>query len=196
MDLKRTVKYEADRDPAFKIWMSHTIGGERLRDCLQCGMCSAACPLSSYMDYTPRRLILLAREGFKQEVLTSSAIWLCTSCYACMVGCGNEVNLTHMMYALKERAIREGYYPKRFPIPIMAREFAKMVFRSGRITESWLVVGILLRSSFLRLFGMGKLGLKLMRAGRLGLSREHIVHQEEVRQLVESVQTAKERMSL
>lgn len=196
MDLKRTVKFEADRDPEFARWISQTVGGERIRHCLQCGMCSAACPLSLYMDYTPRRLMHLSREGFKEEVLSSFSIWLCTCCYACMVECPKQINITHLMYALKERAIREGFYPKRFPIPIMAREFAHMVLRSGRITESWLVLRIFLHSSVLRLFGLSKLGLRLMRVGRLRFSREHIVRQAEIGQLAESIRAAKERMAL
>jgi quinone-modifying oxidoreductase subunit QmoC len=196
MKLRGTAKFEADRDPEFARWISHTVGGERIRHCLQCGLCSGACPLSLYMDYTPRRLMHLAREGFKEEVLSSFSIWLCTCCYACMVECPKQIKITHLMYALKERAIREGFYPKKFPIPIMAREFARMVLRSGRITESWLVLRIFLQSSVWRLFGMGRLGLRLMRAKRLRFSREHIAQQAEVRQLAESVRTAKERMAL
>ena len=30
MQLKRTVKFEADRDPEFARWISHTVGGERI----------------------------------------------------------------------------------------------------------------------------------------------------------------------
>lgn len=196
MELKRTVKFEADRDPEFAHWISHTVGGERIRHCLQCGLCSGTCPLSLYMDYTPRRLMHLSREGFKEEVLSSFSIWLCTCCYACMVECPKDINITHLMYALKERAIREKFYPKRFPIPVMAREFSQMVLRSGRITESWLVLRIFLHCSVLRLFGMSKLGLRLLRSKRLRFAHEHIERREDIRRLAESVRTAKERMAL
>ena len=106
MDLKRTDKFEAERDPEFVRWISHTVGGEKIRDCQQCGLCSATCPLSPSMDLSPRRLMDLSREGFKEEVLSSFSIWLCTSCYACTVGCPKQINVTQVMYALKERAIR------------------------------------------------------------------------------------------
>ena len=43
------------------------------------------------------------------------------------------------MYELKQRAIKEKVYPKRFPIPVLAQEFTKMVHDYGRITETWLV---------------------------------------------------------
>jgi len=196
MDLKRTVKFEADRDPEFARWISHTVGGERIRHCLQCGLCSGNCPLSLYMDYTPRRLMHLSREGFKDEVLRSASIWLCTACYACMVECPKNINITHLMYALKQRAIAEGLYPKRFPIPVMARQFSQMVRRSGRITESWLILRVFLRTAFWRLLGMSPLGLRLARAGRMPLRRERMKRREEIVALLDSVAATKRELAL
>ena len=196
MELKRTVKFEADRDPEFARWISHTVGGERIRHCLQCGLCSGSCPLSLYMDYTPRRIMHLSREGFKEEVLSSSSIWLCTACYACMVECPKKINITHLMYALKERAIVEGFYPKRFPIPVMARQFVRMVRSSGRITESWLVVRVFLRTAIWRLLGMSGLGLRLFRAGRMAVRMEKIEHRHEIAAMLDSIATTRKELAL
>jgi quinone-modifying oxidoreductase subunit QmoC len=196
MDLKRTVKFEADRDPEFARWVSRTVGGERIRHCLQCGLCSGKCPLSLYMDYTPRRLMHLSREGFKEEVLGSSSIWLCTACYACMVNCPKNINVTHLLYALKQRAIEEKRYPRRFAIPIMAKQFSAMVRGSGRITESWLVVRVFLSTSFWRLLGMSRLGLKLFLTGRMPLKREKIQRQPEIRKLLDSVAATRKELAL
>jgi len=196
MELKRTVKFEADRDPEFARWVSHTVGGERIRHCLQCGLCSGKCPLSLYMDYTPRRLMHLSREGFKEEVLGSTSIWLCTACYACMVECPKKINVTHLLYALKERAIEEGRYPRRFAIPVMARQFSRMVRGRGRITESWLVLQVFMRTAIWRLLGMSRLGLKLLRAGRLPLRRETIQRQAEIATMLDSVATTRKELAL
>jgi len=196
MELKRTIKFEADRDYEFSRWISRTVGGENIRHCLQCGLCSGNCPLSLYMDYTPRRLLHLSREGFKDEVLTSSSIWLCTTCYNCMVRCPKGINTTHLMYALKQRAIQEKLYPKRFPIPEMARQFSRMVRKSGRITESWLIVRVLMRTAFWRLFGMSSLGLKLIHAGRMSLKPEKIERRAEIAALLDSVAATKKELAL
>lgn len=196
MNLKRTVKFEADRDPEFARWVSHTVGGERIRHCLQCGLCSGKCPLSLYMDYTPRRLMHLSREGFKEEVLGSSSIWLCTACYACMVECPKQINVTHLLYALKQRAIEERRYPRRFAIPVMSKLFARMIRGSGRITESWLVVEILVRSAIWRLLGMAGLGMKLFRAGRMPIKPEHIERREEVVKLLDSVAATRKELAI
>jgi len=196
MDLKRTVKFEADRDPQFAHWVSHTVGGERIRHCLQCGLCSGKCPLSLYMDYTPRRLMHLSREGFKEEVLGSTSIWLCTACYACMVECPKQINVTHLLYALKQRAIEEGRYPRRFAIPVMSRLFARMVHGAGRITESRLVVQILVRTAIWRLLGMSKLGMALLRKGRLPMTSEHIQRRKEVATLLDSVAATRKELAI
>jgi heterodisulfide reductase subunit C len=118
------------------------------------------------MDYTPRQLMALTRAGFKKEALSSHTIWLCTSCYSCTVQCPKEIKITDIMYALKRQAIREGVYPKRFPIPILAREFYNMVRSTGRVTENFLAVKMFLKSNPLAALKTWKLGLNLMRTGR------------------------------
>jgi heterodisulfide reductase subunit C len=194
MELKRVVKFEAERDPAFARWITDTVGGERIRHCLQCGLCSGSCPLALYMDYTPRRLMHLSREGFKQEVLSSYTIWLCTCCYACMVECPKKINITHMMYALKTRAIQEGFYPKHFAIPVLATEFSKMIRSSGRITESRLVMRVFFKTAIWRMMGFSKLGLRLMRTGRMRLAREKVSHRADIVTLLNAVNATKKEM--
>ena len=195
MEIKRVVKFEAERDPAFANWISHTVGGERIRHCLQCGLCSGSCPLSLYMDYTPRRLMHLSREGFKEEVLSSYTIWLCTCCYACMVECPKKINITHLMYALKTRAIQEHFYPKHFAIPVLAEEFSRMIRGSGRITESRLMVMVLLKTAFWKLLGFGHLGLNLLRTGRMRFEREKITRRDEITTLLDSVEVTRKALA-
>jgi hypothetical protein len=40
---------------------------------------------------------------------------------------------------------RRGVYPKRFPIPVLAQEFNRMVGSNGRITELLLVMRLFLK---------------------------------------------------
>jgi quinone-modifying oxidoreductase, subunit QmoC len=196
MVIRRIVKFEAERDPDFAHWVTRMAGGERIRHCLQCGQCSGTCPLSLYMDHTPRQLMYLAREGFKEEVLTSSAIWMCTSCYACMVKCPKKINITHLLYAFKERAITEGRYPKRFPLAVMARQFAHMVDKSGRVTESRLMIKVCLRTAVVRLLGMSRIGWGLLRTGRMKFGQEKIEGQSDLVKVLESVRATRKELAL
>ncbi|MGQ9602115.1 MAG: 4Fe-4S dicluster domain-containing protein [Candidatus Bipolaricaulia bacterium] len=188
MEIASGVKFEAELDPEFARWAATIPGGERIRECIQCGACSGACPMSGYMDYTPRRIIALTREGFKDEVLASRTIWLCASCYACAVECPQGIDLTDFMYGLKERAIKEGLYPKGLPTPIYAQEFAKLVRAKGRSTESLLVIKALLQLNPLRLLSMAPLGLKLLLRGRMGLRPEQVRDRAAVRAMIEAAE--------
>ena len=85
MKFKREIKYESELDKDFAHWITSLPAGEKMKECIQCGTCSGSCPVSVYMDYTPREIIAMARMGFKEEVLKSYTIWLCASCYACTV---------------------------------------------------------------------------------------------------------------
>ena len=170
--IRETIKYDAERDRNFPKEIMARHGCEKLYGCIQCGTCSATCPVSSYMDHTPRQLMALTRAGFKKEVLSSLTIWLCASCYACTVDCPKEIKITDIMYALKRHAVEEGVYPKRFPIPILAREFFKMVKNRGRITENELAVRMFLQSNWFAMIKTWRLGLDLMRTGRFPIKPE------------------------
>ena len=191
MAITQTMKYEAERDGEFARWAASQTGGENLRHCIQCGVCSATCPLSLYMDYTPRRLINLAREGFKKEVLGSLTIWLCSSCYSCRVECPKKIQVTDIMYALKRRAIQEGVYPKRFPIPVLAKEFGRMIFMWGRVNETLLVIDLFLRTNWFKFLSMTGLGLNLMRTGRMSFLPEQIQRKDELRKVLAALDADK-----
>lgn len=191
-EIKMQVKYDAEREPGFARELMKIPGCEKLEHCFQCGTCSVVCPLSIYMDYTPRRIMNLARSGFKKEVLSSLTIWLCSSCYACTVQCPKQIKITDIMYALKQQAIREKMYPKRFPIPVLAREFFTMVRSMGRTTESRLVLNLVLKTNWFKMLGMSSLGLGLIRGGRFSLKSESIRQREQVQRILDSIDTDKE----
>lgn len=166
------------------------IDGEALRDCIQCGTCSAVCPLGDYMEHTPRRLIALLRAGLDDDVLRSRAIWVCTSCYECTVECPKQIPVTDAIYALKREAMRTGAYPRRFPTPVMARQFVAAVDRWGRSTESWISVSLYLRTDPVQLLRHARLALRLWRAGRLSFRRESISEPAQLRRMLDALEAA------
>ena len=180
MRVKRTIKYEADRVRGFGKEIMSVPGCEQLQSCIQCGTCSGICPLSIYMDFSPRQVMAMVRADFKNEVLRSHTVWLCASCYACTVECPRQIRITDIMYALKQWAIKDHVYPRRMPIPILAREFAAMVRREGRITETLLVMRLFLKANWRAVLGSWRLGWGLIRTGRFVLKAEHIIRREEL----------------
>jgi len=180
MEIKRTIKYEADRVRGFSKEIMSVSGCEQLQSCIQCGTCSGTCPLSIYMDFSPRQVMALVRADFKNEVLRSKTVWLCASCYACTVECPRQIRITDIMYALKQRAIKDGIYPKHFPIPVLAKEFSEMVRSKGRITETLLVMRLFLKANWRAVLGSWRLGLGLIRTGRFVIRHERIERRAEL----------------
>ena len=185
--VQRRIKYEKELDKNFSNEIIMMPGGENVLTCIQCGTCSSTCPLSIYMDYTPRKIIAMTRAGFKDEVLRSNMIWLCASCYSCTVECPKQIKITDVMYALKQKAIQEGVFPKRFPISVLAREFYDSVLKAGRNTESRLIIRMFLKSNPLLMFQQADMGIRLWLRGRLRLKKEKIRNKEELQKVMQTI---------
>lgn len=99
-------------DHKFKFLVAREPGGENIKKCFSCGTCTAGCPVREVTDrYNPRRIIRMAILGMKKEVLESSFIWLCSSCYTCFERCPQDVRIPELMNAIKNIAVKEGHLP-------------------------------------------------------------------------------------
>jgi L-lactate utilization protein LutB len=181
-------RFEARLDPGFAAEVATEVpGGERLLGCIQCGTCSGVCPLSMFMDRTPRRLMEMIRAGARDEVLASSTIWVCASCYACTVACPKQIPITEIMHGLRRMAFEGRTYPKRFTNPVMTRELVAMAEDRGRSTESWIATKSYIRTDPVQLPKHALVGWRLFRRGRMSLRRESIRQRKELREMLEAV---------
>jgi quinone-modifying oxidoreductase, subunit QmoC len=186
------IKYESELDKSFGETISRKAYGEKLLGCIQCGTCSATCPLSTYMDFTPRKIIAMVRAGFKEEVLTNRTIWLCASCYSCTVECPKGIKITEVMYTLKREAITQGIYPKRFNIPILARAFFNQVRNHGRTNEVYLMMSYFFSTNPFKAISQIPLATKMFFKGRLSPIQENIKHKEQLKKLLDTADRRKE----
>jgi quinone-modifying oxidoreductase, subunit QmoC len=189
-EVRRKITYQAELDPQFGEHIAKMAYGEKLFSCIQCGTCSGTCPVSHYMDYTPRRIIAMVREGFRDDVLNSLTIWLCASCYSCTAECPREIKITDVMYALKQEAISKGVYPKRFPIPVLAQEFFRGVERTGRNSEGPLMVKFFLKTNPLGMLKNAPMAMRLWFKGRLSLFEEGMKNKGVVAKLLRAAKLA------
>jgi heterodisulfide reductase subunit C len=178
--MRRQIKYQVDTQADWGASICRQPGCERVFSCIQCGTCSGTCPVSIYMDISPRRIMALVREGFRDEALASKTIWLCSSCYSCAVACPQKISVTDVMYSLKREATSRNMLPKDLAIPILAEEFCKMVARRGRNSEFWLVLRMAMRTNPFALLTMTRLAWNLWRTGRLPMGRDTIVRRWEL----------------
>jgi len=188
MEIQRKVKYEEELDKNFLEEIKEISGCETIDRCIQCGTCSSSCPMAVYMDYPPRKIMGMIKNGFKEEALKSFTIWLCSSCYTCQVRCPAKIKITDIMYALKRKAIEEEIYPSRLSIPVLDKEMSKLIAKYGRNSELWLVLNMYLKSKNpLGLLKMSSTGLSLMKTGRMSLKKEKIKNRKQLQSLLKAV---------
>jgi len=90
-------------------------GGEKLRTCLQCGLCVASCPVRLVDErYNPRRLIKMVQLGMRHQVLSSETIWMCSFCYTCHERCPQDVKFPDLVNAIRNLAVEQGYIHPSF----------------------------------------------------------------------------------
>jgi len=164
-------------------------GGERLNQCIQCGTCTASCPVSYAMDMTPRQVIAMFRAGAIEELLESRTIWICASCYQCTLRCPAQIKITDLIYALKRIAIEEAIFPKRFPIHVMSESFTRNVKRYGRNYEMGLLLRYYLKTQPTGLLRRRKAGYALWRHGRISMRPDKIENIEQLRKIIAKAET-------
>jgi quinone-modifying oxidoreductase subunit QmoC len=136
--------------------------GEWVKMCMQCGVCSGSCPFGPHWEHPPQEIFMMIRAGKRDEVLTSDSMWMCTSCYNCIVRCPRELPITHIMHGLAHYAKRLGIAPKNQPTQKFAQLFWNNLAKTGRVNE--LKLGLALY--FMNGFGEGvKTSLKMKDIG-------------------------------
>jgi heterodisulfide reductase subunit C len=131
---RQSVIESEDLDSSFRGEIAAEPGGELIRYCFQCGTCTASCPVRAVEDrFNPRRIIRMAILGMKKEVLTSSFVWLCSSCYACQQRCPQGVKITGIMGALKNIAVRNRMVPAMFSGQVQSLKAHGRVYEVGEL---------------------------------------------------------------
>ncbi len=101
---------EKTKEADFKYQVARYPGGEFVNRCFACGTCTLSCPVSEVEpEYSPRKIIHMILLGLKEEVLSSSLIWYCMTCYRCYVRCPQDVRFPELMRVLRKIAVEEGY---------------------------------------------------------------------------------------
>lgn len=114
------LKEKEKTDSTFKYKISTIPGGESIKSCFSCGVCTAACPVNKvHKDFNPRQIIKMILMGYKKEVLSSNLIWYCILCERCFANCPQKVNFAQIIRALREVAVNEGYLKNNLPESIL-----------------------------------------------------------------------------
>lgn len=154
--------------------------GEWVKMCMQCGVCSGSCPLGPHWEHPPQEIFMMIRANKREEVLTSSSMWMCTSCYNCMARCPRGLPITHIMHGLAHYAKRIGIASKEQPTAKFAQKFWNNLTNKGRVNELRLGLALYFMNGFsegvktsLKMTGVGLGMLKTKRMNPLEILGGH-----------------------
>jgi len=171
--------------------------GENIHACFYCQKCTIGCPTAYVMDHKPAQLLRLIQLGQKDEVLGSSAIWMCVGCDTCGTRCPNHIRLAPVMDVLRQMAVREDYTPQP-SIYALHRSFLDSIKLWGRVHELSLIMefkllGLLkggLATFFHGLTSDMVLGATLFLKGKFGFLPERVKGMREVIKLYDESASA------
>jgi len=152
-------------DPAFANKVKE-VSGAGIERCYQCHTCSLSCPVAFAMDYLPNQIIRMVQFGLKEQLLSSSTIWLCATCETCVARCPNDVDVLRVMDTLREMALEEHVEGKEKIIPTFHQTFLESIKLWGRTHELSMLIMLKLRT---RAIAVGDLllGMKMFLKGKL-----------------------------
>jgi heterodisulfide reductase subunit C2 len=82
------------------------LSGENVKLCMQCGTCTAACPMAEEMDFFPRKVMHLSQFGMLTQMKDINTYWKCASCHSCSVRCPRGIDIAKVMEALRQLILR------------------------------------------------------------------------------------------
>lgn len=145
--------------------------GNWVKMCMQCGVCSGSCPLGPHWDHPPQEIFMMIRANKREEVLSSTSMWMCTSCYNCIARCPRGLPITHIMHGLAHYSKRVGLKPQNQPTEKFGQMFWDNLTKKGRVNELKLGLGLYFKDGFAEgvkvSLSKQKLGMNMMKAKRM-----------------------------
>lgn len=156
--------------------------GVNLRDCYQCGKCTAGCPLTDGMDLMPREVIRYLQLGAIDVVLNAKTPWICAQCVVCSSRCPQNVDICSTMRAVRLAAKRAG---KR-PVPeadIFDDEFIANVRAHGVSNEQYLAAAYNVKSG--HFMQDAENAIRMLQRGMVGVAMHNIEGRDDVAALID-----------
>jgi heterodisulfide reductase subunit C len=111
-----------------------------VRDCYQCGKCSAGCPQAHAMDVLPNQLVRWVQLGRIDKAMRAAAVWQCVSCMTCSTRCPKSVNCAGVLDALRQLSVEhDAAAPGQRRTIVFQQAFLDNIRRNGRLREMELV---------------------------------------------------------
>ncbi len=87
-------------------------GADSLKKCYQCSTCTVVCEVTPNNKPFPRKEMLYAQWGMKDQLITNPDIWLCHQCSDCTAFCPRGAKPGEVLGAVRKVAIKEYSGPR------------------------------------------------------------------------------------
>jgi heterodisulfide reductase subunit C len=84
------------------------LSGENVFECMQCGTCSAVCPMVESMGFTTRQGIHYLQFGMVEKVIDARIGEYCASCHTCQVRCPRGIEVPKVFEAVRLLSLRRN----------------------------------------------------------------------------------------
>ena len=150
------IRYDAGQAARYRDRLLAEVEAD-VRDCYQCGNCSASCPAAFTFDHPPNQLMRMLQIGLVDKVLDSKAIQLCVQCLTCTARCPRNIDVAGIFEDLKTVATaQERDVPEH--AKTFNRAFMNAVARFGRLPELYMM-GMFYLGTMNPKLAMGDVGL-------------------------------------
>ena len=171
------------------------LSGQNISACYQCRRCAAGCPVSEATGYsTPDRLIRQILLGKKEAALDNPLLWKCVSCFTCGTRCPNDIMTARVVDSLKKMCGKR--YSSSYKEAAFHKSFTNAAKHLGRLNEVDFLSRYALKSTLRGLarlrfwevvrdhFNQARLGINLLRKGRMHFLPRNVKDKEEFRRLI------------
>jgi len=76
--------------------------------CIQCGICTSACPAARFTEYSPRETARRALEG-DESLLEDDSVWYCFYCYTCQSRCPRHNSVAVINQVIRGLQVEQGH---------------------------------------------------------------------------------------
>ena len=116
--------------------LAHT----RIRDCYQCGKCTAGCPMARRNGCRAHPADSPAATWPNGKALRAQGMWQCVSCQTCSTRCPKSVDCAGIMDALRQLSFERGVTtPEQQRTVLFQKAFLGNIRRNGRLNELELI---------------------------------------------------------
>ena len=85
------------------------LNAARVLSCLECGRCTAVCPVSRHQRFSPRRLISQVVSQGLEALASERALWTCLTCGRCSMVCPVLVDYSQFVLDARAAAVAAGF---------------------------------------------------------------------------------------